>query len=136
MKTIKTPDKEMPIFEMIEQRKARYIKWLMRKENGEAYIKELTNQFRMFEKSSGLMRNTLDEKIIALTFLKFLISNTDDIYTPPLPQTPTEEQQKESDASKLERSIIDLHKTTIDGHSLFKLFCIYVPEYVNDASKK
>ena len=137
MKTIKAPDdKEMPIFEMIEQRKARYIKWLMRKENGKVDIEELTKQFKMFEKSSGLMRNTLDEKIIALTFLKFLISRTDEIYIPPLPQTPTEEQQKELHASKSKRSIIDLHKTTIDGHSLFELFCIYVPGYVNDASKK
>ena len=38
-------------------KESRYIKWLMRKEN-EVDIEELTKQFRMFEKSSGLL-NTL-----------------------------------------------------------------------------
>lgn len=143
-KTIKTPASssrmdlykdagELKIFEMIEQRKARFIKWLMRKKNGKADIEELTKQIKKFEEgSSGLMRNTLEEKIITLTFLAYLISRTDEVYIPPLPENPSEEQKKELKASKFERAIKDLHKTTIDGDSLFKLFCIYVPGYVGN----
>ena len=138
-KTIKTPNNEMQIFKMIEQRKARYIKWLMRKENVLKEKKELIEEIKKFEPdetSLGLIRNTLDEKIKALTFLEFLISRTDKVWIPPLPENSTQEQQEELEASKLERSIIDLHKTTIDGDSLFKLFCIYVPGYVKDMRKK
>ena len=139
-KTIKTEDKgELKIFEMIEQRKARYIKWLMMKESGETYIDDLTDNIKKFEVSSGLMRNTLKEKIITLTFLAYIISRTDEVYIHPLTENTTEEEKKEHEeelkASKFERAIKDLHKTTIDGKTLFELFCIYVPEYTNTIDK-
>ena len=147
-KTIKTVDSsrmylykdvgELKIFQMIEQRKARYIKWLMRKKSGTADIEELTKRLKKFEKESSgdddekiQMRNTLQEKIITLTFLEYLISRTDEVYISPLSENPTEEQKEELKASKIKRTMIDLHKTTIDGKTLFELFCIYVPGYSN-----
>ena len=141
-KIIKTEDKEaekkeLTVYEMIEQRKERFLKWLMHKEKqiAQTHVENLKAELEKFEGTltTDIMRNSLNEKIIALTFLKYIVEATDDAYILPVEDGATPEEKKkyeeELKKSRFERSMIDLHKTTIDEHSLFKLFSIYVPGF-------
>ena len=104
------------------------------KQLAQTHIENLTTELKKFEAPSDIMRNSLNEKIIALTFLKYIVEATDHVYIPPLADNASDEEKEKYDEelkkSRFERSMIDLHKTTIDGHSLFKLFSIYIPDYL------
>ena len=127
-KTIKSPDgKEISLVEMISQRMARYINYVMghngtddEKKSHKETITFLNKQIQELFKPTHLsipiggksnFRNYLNEKMQALNFLEILLKQTVKAF-------PEEDSQRYT----------DLMGTTIDDQPLLNIFCTYLGE--------
>ena len=127
-KVINSADgKELSLVEMISQRMARYLNYVMKYEGTEdtkklhketiallnKKIKDLFKpthlEIPIGEKSESNFRNYLNEKIHALTFLEILLKET-------VKSFPEEDSQR----------YIDLMETKIGDQPLFNIFCTYL----------
>ena len=137
-KIIKSPDGELPLVEMIAQRMARYINYMMgyqgleeddeTRQNHRKTLNFLNKKIKELFSPTHLdvpigehkeedklitetseFRNHLQEKINALTFLEKLLKETE-----------------ESFVGEKSQRYVDLMETTIDDQPLFNIFCTHL----------